>query len=108
VTTFKANKLVVSALVSVYWAWWTYVIYFFYWKKYDSDSGNAAYYATMGVLAITAVLTLVYVSIFLLEAKRDGESRKLFLFVTRLLFLPLAGIAVVEGLRFLYKLLQAR
>lgn len=107
-TTLKTNKLVVTVLLFVYLAWWTYVIYFVYWKEYDSDSGNAAAYATLGIAMITAVLLLVYAGIFLLEAKRDRESRKLFLFATRLLFLPLAGIALVEGLQFSYSLLQTR
>ncbi|MGI4864951.1 MAG: hypothetical protein ACRYFZ_13585 [Janthinobacterium lividum] len=107
-TALKTNKAVVTALLLIYLAWWSYVIYFLYWKEYSPDGGYAAYYATLGIMTITAVLMLVYVVIFLLEAKRDTESRKLFLFATRSLFLPLAGIALVEGLRFSYSLLQTR
>ncbi len=80
--TLKTNKLTVTALLLVYLCWWIYVIYFFYWKKYSSDDGNAVYYASVGIIAITAVLILAYAGIFLLEAKKDIESRKLFLFAT--------------------------
>ncbi len=106
--TLKTNKLTVTASLLIYSAWWIYVIYFFYWKQYGPDGGNAAYYASMGIVTITAVLILFYAGIFLLEAKKDVESRKLFLFATRLLFLPLAGVALIECLRFSYLLLQAK
>jgi membrane protease YdiL (CAAX protease family) len=108
VTLLKTNKLVVALLLIVYFAWWAYAIYFLYWKEYDSDSGFSAYYATMGIMTITAIILLAYAGIFLLEAKKNEESRKLFLFATRLLFLPLAGIAVVEVLRLSYSLLQTQ